>query len=910
MKTAIVFVCVFTLSIVVSLGQSQDSLLIELSVENQSLKDVLQEIDQKYPIDVYFLESDLGENRISGKFSGTLDEVLSKLLKDTDLGFSKYRQYAVVIGDRSSLNQNYDADFYKFLEKGFEEDELDFANLDKYEVGDSRQLSSSGVASVSGTIIDDSNDEGLIGASIYFIDTDFGVVTDINGEFSIDVPIGNYEVLIKSFGYENKSFRLSVYNNGNLPAISLLKEAKSLDEVVVEATAVDKNVTQTISGIESITPKSIEDLPSFLGEVDVIKSLVILPGVSTIGEGSSGFNVRGGSVDQNLVLLDEAFVFNSSHALGFFSAVNADMVKKATLYKGNIPAHYDGRLSSVLDIELKEGSFEKFSARGGIGTVSTRLSAEVPLVKNKTSLIIGGRMNYSDWMLKRVNVPSVQNSSVSFYDANVGLTHKFGEKMKINLNGYTSGDEVFFSTDFGYDYKTNFVQGALTNYFGENLTSNLSVVYSMYEGGFDQPGTTNAFRVENDISYFKVKEHLSYQLGTGEVSLGGTFIQYDLAPSSLFPASDQSVVSPMSVENEQARDFSIYADNSWDLGAGISFTAGLRYVVFQSLGPGTFFEYENNDIPEIENVLDSVSYASGEVIRTQTSLEPRFSLKVQVGPASSFKFGFSRTSQFLHHISNTASVAPVDVRQLSNTFIEPQKANSYSLGYFRNFAGNAWETSLDLYYRSIDNLLEYRDFAELLVNDHLETELLSGIGRAYGVEISVNKRQGRLTGRLSYTYSRSERRVQNENPDYQISRGDWYPSNFDKPHDVSLVSKYNLNRRHSFSLIFAYSTGRPTTAPVGSFFTQNVNNIPVFIDRNNVRIPDYHRLDVAYTIKPGFQRHKRFKTSWTFSIYNLYGRANAFSIYYSQSPVGALEATKFSMLASAFPSITLNVDFK
>ena len=885
---------------------------ITRSYQDESITEVLKGLESHFDLQIFYLPADSNIVRGSWQFVGnTVEEALDELLANSVLGYSRYRDYAVIIAEKRLLEQNYSSDFYQLLEqrKSVSGQNI-YKRLQEITLGDVKKMNDDATARITGKIVDSESGEPIIGATLFFKGLNEGVGTDTNGDYSINLNVGRYELTVNYVGYDQFRARLTVFSNDRLD-LDLEKEAITLNEVIVESRAADQNVNAVLMGIEELDAKSIKGLPTFLGEADVIKSLLFLPGVSTVGEGASGFNVRGGGVGQNLVLQDEAFIFNASHALGFFSTFNTDLIQGVTLYKGAMPAQYGGRLSSVVDVKMRDGDYQKFKVKGGLGVVSSRLSVEGPVVKDKTSIILGGRVTYSDWLLNLINVPDIQDSEVSFYDFNVRLSHNFSDKAKLTLSGYTSRDELTFSDEFGYDYQTDGVQLNLRNVLKENLISSFSAIYSRYESTLIEPETNEALQLENGISYYKIKEQLRYSLRENlNLDLGGTFIRYELEPGKVTPFGDISLVTERELPTEFAREFIAFVNGEWAVNPHLAISAGLRFTRFENVGAAVVNEYVDNNRPTTASSTGERDFEKGEVIASYQRLEPRVSAKLMLNSQTSVKVSYNRTAQFLHQISNTDAATPIDIWQFSNTFIEPQKADNFSIGLFRNFKNNQWETSVELYYRDIGQLVEYRDFADLLANDQLETGLLNGIGRAYGAELSIKKRAGTVNGWLAYTYARTERRVNDEMPEFTISNGDWFPANFDKPHDITLVTNIEVNKRHGFSINFNYSTGRPTTAPIGKFSVGNVQSIPIYAERNSLRIPDYHRLDVAYTLSPGFRKDKKWRSSWTFSVYNLLGRKNAFTVFYTQPPFGNVTANRLSILGSAFPAITYNFELR
>lgn len=652
-------------------------------------------------------------------------------------------------------------------------------------------------------------------------------------------------------------------------------DAFVLEEVVLEAQARNENIQSTQTGLIRMKIQEMETLPSFLGEVDVVKSLLLQPGVSTIGEGSGGFHVRGGNADQNLVLMDEAILFNTSHALGFFSAFHSDIVSEATLYKGNMPASYGGRISSTLNVHVKEGNFEKLRLKGGIGIVSSRLSLEGPIRKGKTSFLISGRSSYSDWLLRASRLPELQNSSAFFYDANLKLTHRFGDQNILRLGAYQSYDQFIYNNRFGFDYQTSIAQFSYQRLLGKQFLSTFHAIYGSYRSSQDELRPSLASSLHVGTSYWKLKEHVNYSAGKLSADAGLSSIFYRINPGILEATSPQSVIEGELVEPEKGIEMAAYLSGTYDVSRRLAFIAGLRYTYYQSSSGASF----SQGVPE-----------------------PRVSMRYKLDTESSIKFGYTRSSQFINQISNTASPIPTHIWQLSAQQIPPHLSHNLSVGYFRNFNQDTWITSFDIFYRHIDQLFDIKDFADIIANDQIEHELRPGIGRSRGLELSIKKQGGRLHGWLSYTLSRSERKVQT------INQGQWYPSSFDKPHEVSLVANIQVSKRNTVSINFNYASGRPSTIPLDRHLVDNRLILPNYSLRNAYRIPDYHRLDIAYTLGKGYRISQKFKTSWTLSIYNVYGRKNAFAVYVDQEIIGEPRIKRLAVLGSAFPALTLNVE--
>lgn len=896
--TTLLVVCVpFFLS-----AQAVTDLPITATFEGQSISSVLQEIENTNKIPFYYKQSDLPNKSITATFeNASLSDVLYEVFRDTPIDFMAYRDYAIILAPQNIVQESYSADYYQALENNLNVDENERESKRTIVVGNFKNLSASGRAKIAGTILDEQTEEPIIGATLLFTELNVGTATDFNGAYETEIPTGEYELLIQYIGYSDMVKKVKVFSDGTIN-LEMAKAAVDLEEVVVSARAVDANVENVQIGVSRLEVKDIKKTPTFLGEADVVKTLLLNPGVSTIGEGATGFNVRGGNVDQNLILQDEGFIFNASHALGFFSTFNADLIRSVELYKGSIPAQFGGRLASVLDVELRDGNFEDFKIKGGAGPVSSRISLEGPVVKDKSSFLLGFRSTYSDWILNAVNVEEVQRSSAFFYDANLKYTHRIDKKNSITLSGYSSQDDFVFNEEFGFDYSTWMAQLTYKSIFSDQLYNNFTLTTSTYTSEQTDLAELTGSSLTNEISYYKFKNSLSYTLDNDlKFDVGLSSILYTSLPGERVPVGDLSDVLPVRLEDEKGLESAAFINAEYEVSPSLLIAGGLRFSYYQFLGLKTIFQYIDDDPTQgFDNAIGST--VENGTIASYGTLEPRFSLRYRLSADKSVKVGYSRTAQYVNQIYNSDTPTPTNQFQLSTNYIEPQRSHNLSAGYFQNFDNNNIETSIEVFARAIDDAFDYRDFADLIVNNHLETEILAGEGRAAGVELSLKKKEGTYNGWLSYTYSRSERRIDG------INNNDWYKSNFDKPHDISLVLNYNPNQRHTLTVNFNYSTGRPATPPLGNYVTDRGLAIPIFAERNQVRIPDYHRMDIAYTIGQGYKKTAKFKTSWTISLYNVYGRRNAFSVYYTQGAFNIPQANQLSILGSVFPAVTFNFE--
>ncbi len=766
----------------------------------------------------------------------------------------------------------------------------------------------SGKYTLSGHLRDQETGEDLIGAVVYIEETGDAVAANLYGFYSITLPGGDYRVRIQSMGYPDTTISVSLNKNTTLD-LRMAGEDFVLEEVVVSETKPDQNVSSVEMSTVEVTTEQIRKMPQLLGEVDVIRSIQLLPGVSTVGEGATGFNVRGGNIDQNLVLLDEGTVFNSSHLFGFFSVFNADAVKDVKLYKGGIPARYGGRLSSVLDVRQREGSDQKFQMRGGIGLLSSRLTVEAPIKKDKGSFLIAGRRSYADLFLKLS--PTLRENVVYFYDLNVKGNYRLNENNRIFLSGYLGRDVFRFGDDF--EARWGNITGTLrwNHVYSDKLFGNLSLIASNYDYNLGVPEGPQGFEWKSRIVNYQLKQDFDYYLSPNTtLTFGAGAIYYRFSPAKIEPTNDQSIFNPLELDKQYALEPSAYMAAEQKLG---QFTVqyGLRASAFYRFGPQTVYRYRDGVVRADSTISDTSNYGSGDVFSRFFGLEPRVAVNFRINERSSVKVSYNRMRQNLHLVSNTTSATPVDVWTPAGPHIEPGISDQVAGGYFRNFKDNTFEVSGEVFYKWYTGVLDYVDGAQLFGNETLEQELLQGIGRSYGFEFLVRKQKGRWTGWFAYTLSKAERRVQAQNEGEQaINNGDWYAANWDKRHDVSLTLNYALTDKWELGANFAYSTGRPTTYPSGRF-TFDGKAIPFYSERNNGRIPDYHRLDLQATYHKPRKEDKRWELDWIFGIYNVYGRRNAYSIFFRENPdvPGQTQAVRLSIFGSIIPSVTLDFKF-
>lgn len=876
-------------------AQNIEKITITGNYQNTSFTTFIQELEAQHPVQFFFIEDWIEGIKVNGQFNNLpLAQVLKEVLQGTVLSFIFYGpRYIVLMNSPAAVQASLHArnSMEKFII-----------------IGDSVHMNGK-PATVSGYVRDAATGEGIIGASIFVEEVQQGTSTNLNGYYTLTLPVGAYHLRVNSVGYEEEQRGIKILSNGSL-SLDLFQSTARLEEIVISDRAEDVNISGAQMSAARLDIQKVKKLPAFLGEVDLINSIELLPGVSVAGEGTAGFNVRGGDVGQNLVLLDGIPIFNASHLFGFFSAFNSDMLQDATLYKGGIPAQYGGRISSVLDVKLKEANLRKVQGSGGIGLVSSRLSLEVPIVEDKSSLLIGGRATYSDWILNQLKDMQLRQSKASFYDFNAKFNYRFNEKHNIAITSYLSHDNFVYAGENAYGYGNKGAAAQWNFLISPKLMSTFKATYSEFD--YDVTNEQDSIEASQLTSGFGIAQA---QLGftyffsdrhQWDIGLHATGYRFDSGKRE--PIGERSLVVPKMLEKEQALEAALYFNDEFTINRSVTLNYGLRYSWYSQLGPGTVYLYQDNMPQNSTNIIDTVQYGSGEAIARYHGPEPRVSVKYGINGRSSIKVSYNRMRQAMHLISNTTAITPTDTWKLSDKYIQPQIGDQLALGYFRNSLGNAIESSVEVYYKEIKNLVEYKNGAQLLMNEQLEADLLNGLGRAYGVELFIAKNIGRLTGWVAYTYARSLRRVESKFREERVNLGEFYPANFDKPHDLTVVGNYQFTRRVRMGMNFTYSSGRPITLPEGSYRVGGIT-IPNFSERNQYRIPPYHRLDLSFSIDGNLKKKKNWDSSWTFSIYNLYGRKNPYSIFFVNDMNEELSAYRLAILGRPFPSITYNFKF-
>jgi len=765
---------------------------------------------------------------------------------------------------------------------------------------------------LSGVISDQSSNETLIGVTILFPELQTGTTTNEYGFYSITLNKGTYTVQLSYLGYQTISQTIELDTDRTLN-FQLTESAESLEEIVITKDVEKLNLRKPQMSVNALSIKTIKQMPVVLGEVDIIKSITLLPGVTNAGEGSSGFNVRGGAVDQNLILLDEATIFNSSHLFGFFSVFNPDAIKDIKLYKGGIPAKYGGRVSSVLDIYQKEGNSKEFHMNGGIGLVSSRLLAEGPIKKNRGSFLFGGRSSYAHIFLPLFDI----DSKAYFYDLNTKLSYRLNDNNSIYLSGYFGRDVFEIADSFENEYGNAVLNFRWNHLFSDKLFSNLSLIYSDYD--YDLKLNFVEFDWTSGIRNFNLKYDLKHYIKDGfKLDYGLNSIYYKFNPGKIEPTTSSSGINPFKLIDKYAFENAVYIDAEHQISKNLALSYGVRLSSFLRLGQDELNVYEDNNpllfnedlqIYEKADPITTESFSRSDVIESFFNVEPRFSLAYQLNNQSSVKASYNRMSQYLHLLSNTSSPSPLDVWTPSGKYVKPQLLDQFAIGYFRTFKDDTYALEVESFYKTIQNRIDYIDGADLIANNAIEQVILNGEARAYGLEILFRKNEGDFKGWIAYTLSKSEQRTPGRTAtETGINNGEWYNTPFDKTHDLSITTSYKLNDKWSFGGNFLFQTGQPTTFPNGQYEYNGIS-IPSFDLRNSNRLPTYHRLDLSAICTPKPNSTKRWKGEWVFSVYNIYNRRNAQSITFRENRMtGNNEALRLALFGIV-PAVSYNFKF-
>jgi uncharacterized protein YchJ len=876
-------------------------------VENDTLlKDYLHKISAETGLRFFYEENLLNDIYIKKGDNGKiLSDYFNQVLNAKGVTYIAYRNKNIIFIDRGKLASN-----------------MQLAGLDKKnhsngystDIGDPLLAGKYRTATIKGSIRSGKTGEVLPGAIIYLKDQGTSAVADMLGRFSIDAPVGKHEALISYVGFESVDTKINLISSGNFD-VELFENTITLDQVVVTDKA-QANVASTEMSIVRMDAKTLKYIPVLMGEPDLIRTMTLMPGVKSSGDMASGLNVRGGNTDQNLILIDDVPIYNSSHLFGMYSIVDTRTINNLELYKGGAPAQFGGRASSVMDISLKEGNYKHLEGDGSVGLFSSSLTLQGPLVNNKSSIIISGRKTYSDWILKRVPDVDIRHSSANFYDVSARLGVILNQKNKVNFYAYLSSDNMNLADKNKYTYMNKLASLKWNHIFNNKL----SVFFATYLSDLktntvDKEYPTKAFELLNGVTQIGAKFRTIYTLGEKQsVEAGFEGNKYIFLAGDKKAYGIDSKTSNIDMGKEHSSEYAFYIQDKVDFTGQLSVMMGLRYSYYVLNGPITVDYYSDGSYPSKTTFTESKEFKKGEKVQNYSGLEPRINLKYNIDLYSSFKIGYSRNNQYLHILSNSTVVTPTDIWKSSDSYIRPAIGDQIMIGYFKNFKKGLYETSIEAYYKQVQNVLEYKNGAVLVLNDTLERALLSADMQAYGIELFIRKNSGRLTGWISYTYSRSFMKTSGANISDLINRGEKYPANFDKPNDLSVVAAYKISRRFTFSSSFVYSTGRPTAYPEIAYSIFN-NTFMEPSDRNKYRLPDYHRLDLSLTWDISLKKYKKSYSSWVLSVYNVYGRKNVYSTYYkkdvptAKNDYQSYALYQMSIIGVPIPSLTYNLRF-
>lgn len=927
MKKILLALVVIILSCNLSFSQNTNE-KVTITFNNQTLPEALKAIEASTSYKFYFdpVWVDSNKTLISGTYSNvTIDELLDKLLSKTDLNFIVLKN-KIILTLNQTIHEDLPAGFFvdapadAVSKKSGSDNPVfyqQYDSINNYSVNKKSAIVFIGKENndltkknftVTGTIRNEETGKAEPNIYIRVRNKNINTSTDLDGNYSLQLPRGTNVIEIKSLNHKEVTKTVVVYDNGNLD-ININEKSNQLDEVVIKKKG-QKTTESVISGLVSIDIEGMKNVPLILGERDILKVATTFPGIKTTGEGSAGFNVRGGKEDQNLILLDNAVLYNPQHFLGFFSAINPYTAKKADIYKGSIPADFGGRLSSVFDITTKNGNPEKFSGEGAIGPVTSNLSFGTPIKKNKSSILFGGRATYSDWILKTLDDENLKNSQASFYDAIVKYNNALSANNNLEATVYYSNDKFAISSDSVFKYTNRLASLKWDHTYNKKHKSALIFTNSEYKFNIDyNTDDINSFDFGYKINESQLQLKFNYALNEKHnLSYGIASKLYNISPGYQHPTKPEATLVATDIAKEKALESGVYIGDNFKFSDKLLIDLGLRYSFYASLGAADVNIYQEGLPLNDATVIRTEHYNNNEVVKTYGGLEPRIAARYFFAEDFSAKVSYDVTRQYIHLLSSNVTQSPTDTWKLSDTNVRPQSAQQVSLGLYKNLKDEEYELSLEGYYKTSKNILDYKVGAQLLLNENVETELLQGEGKAYGVEFLIKKQVGNLNGWIGYTYSRSLIKLDGQFNEEKVNNGKYFASNFDKPHDLSAVLNYKFTKRYSLSTNFLYQTGRPITFPIGTY-NYGGAEYTLYSDRNKYRIPDYIRLDIGINIEGNHKIKKLAHSFWNISVYNVLGRNNPYSIYFVTDQSGKVKGYKTSIFSIPVPSITYNFKF-
>jgi hypothetical protein len=891
---------------------AQEEIKITWNYNDLSFKDFVLKAESTYNLKFFYREEWVSDLK-PGNFPGitSLSELLDRLFRDKSLFYFNDGSGNIIITKNFAIkvqtsNQAGENNYLAPTEYYNAQEKQNMAGNLFVDIGNPADKYKSGNVTISGYITDRDTKESVAGVTVQVLKLSTGTVSNEYGFYTLTLPRGVHLLQYSFIGMKERMININLYGTGDLN-VEMNSMLIPLKETVISA---QKNVIfqRYEVGVEKVNLTSFKLMPTSMGESDIIKSVLLIPGVQSIGEGSAGFNVRGGSSDQNLILMYGAPVYNTSHFFGFFSAVNSDIIKDATLYKGGIPSRYGGRISSVLDIASRDGNRKEFDGNIGISPITTHFMVEGPIKKDTCTYLIAGRTTYSNWVLKMVNNAELKKSRASFYDLNAHITYDLSEKDKIELSGYISHDSFKFNSDTVYSYDNNIVALKWRHFFNNRFFSVISANNSNYRYDVSSESTpTEGFVLSHKINSTGLKADFNLYQGRNEINYGGDLTRYSVLPGSYQPENDSSLVVPKTIEREKGVEAALYVEDKFKVTDYFSINGGLRFSSYMAFGKASFPLFDPDYSRSGSTITDTVNFRKNQIYKTYAGPEYRISLNFRTSLRSSVKVNYNRTRQYLHLLSNTTSISPTDTWKLSDYYLKPQIGDQYAVGYYQMLFKGSIQASAELYYKEIKNMVDFKGGTNLIMNEDIEKDVVNVKGRAYGMELAIKKDEGRVRWSLGYTYSRTLLKSLGKFSDEIINNGNWFPANFDRPNDLVGTFNFLFSRRYSFSANYTWSTGRPITYPVSTYYMDDMLLVH-YSDRNKYRIPDYMRLDLSFKVSGNLRSHKIANPNWVFSVYNLFGRQNVYSIYF-RNENKVIKGYKLSVFGRAIPSLTFNFDF-
>jgi hypothetical protein len=891
---------------------AQEKYMLPMDFKDLTFKEFTARTEKLFPIR-FFYKDEWVHNLKIGEYSNcsTLSCVLDNLFKGTSLYYIIEESgnivitnnYAIKVSDIPLEKNN------KFLpptDYSISGENQQIAGNATVEIGNPAEKNNPGNVVVSGYITNKDTKEPVPGVTVFIQKLSTGTISNEYGYYTLTVPRGIHLLQFSFIGMREKMINLDLNGSGELN-VTMNSVLIPLKETVISA---QKSVTlqRFEVGAEKINITAFKLLPTSMGESDIIKSILLIPGVQSVGEGSSGFNVRGGSSDQNLILLYGVPIYNSSHFFGFFSAVNSDIIKDVTLYKGGIPSRYGGRISSVLDIGSNEGNRSEFSGSAGISPITTHIMVEGPIIKDTLTYIFTARTTYSNWIFGLIRDPALHNSRASFYDLNGKITYDFNRNNKIDFSAYHSHDSFRFNSDTVYSYDNNIFALKWRHFFSNRFFSALSINNSSYNYDISSQNIpAEAFVLSHKVNSKGFKADFNWFQGRNEINFGVDLTKHEILPGSYLPKGDSSLVIPNTIPRERAWEGALYIDDKFILTNFLSVNVGMRMSGYCSLGPASVMIYDPVYTKSISTITDTLSFKSGAITSKYAGLEPRVSLNFRISDKNSFKVNYNRTRQYMHLLSNSASISPTDTWKLCDYYLKPEIGDQVAVGFYELLFKNNFEASAELYYKEIRNMIDFKAGTDLIMDENIEKDVINMKGKAYGLELVLKKTEGEIRYSISYTYSRTFIKSLGSFSEEIINSGKWFPANYDKPNDLVVTLNYLFSRRISFSSDYTYSTGRPITYPVSTYYMYD-NAVVDYSDRNQFRIPDYSRLDLSLRVSGNLRSNKIAHPNWTFSVYNVLGRQNIYSIYFKKEGA-VVNGYKLSVFGRAIPSVTYSFNF-